>query len=118
VLAVRGQRDRAHEMNDEIRISKLEIMTKLKTCNKGEGVSFFAISSNNCHVMLSEAKHLRLLSLGGTPKKNDRRFFASLRMTVSRSFRHSFVIRHSCFVIFLALGITQLFAEKRPITEK
>src|SRR5881392_1575255 len=32
--------------------------------------------------------------------------------------RHSFVIRHSCFVIFLALGITQLFAEKRPITEK
>src|SRR6266404_2068189 len=32
--------------------------------------------------------------------------------------RHSFVIRHSCFVIFLVLGITQLFAEKRPITEK
>src|SRR6266699_4191809 len=32
--------------------------------------------------------------------------------------RHSFVIRHSCFVIFLALGITQLFSEKRPITEK
>src|SRR6267154_2057113 len=32
--------------------------------------------------------------------------------------RHSFVIRHSCFVVFLALGITQLFAEKRPITEK
>ncbi len=32
--------------------------------------------------------------------------------------RHSFVIRHSCFVIFLALGVSQLFAEKRPITEK
>jgi dipeptidyl aminopeptidase/acylaminoacyl peptidase len=32
--------------------------------------------------------------------------------------RRSFVIRHSCFVIFLALGVTQLFAEKRPITEK
>ena len=32
--------------------------------------------------------------------------------------RHSFVIRHSSFVIFLALGVTQLFADKRPITEK
>ena len=32
--------------------------------------------------------------------------------------RNSFVIRHSCFVIFLALGVSQLFAEKRPITEK
>src|SRR6266436_550888 len=32
--------------------------------------------------------------------------------------RHSFVIRHSCFVIFLALSVTPLFAEKRPITEK
>jgi dipeptidyl aminopeptidase/acylaminoacyl peptidase len=32
--------------------------------------------------------------------------------------RRSFAIRHSCFVIFLALGVTQLFAEKRPITEK
>src|SRR5215472_6522742 len=29
-----------------------------------------------------------------------------------------FVIRHSCFVIFLALVVTQLLAEKRPITEK
>jgi dipeptidyl aminopeptidase/acylaminoacyl peptidase len=28
------------------------------------------------------------------------------------------VIRYSCFVIFLALGVTHLFAEKRPITEK
>jgi dipeptidyl aminopeptidase/acylaminoacyl peptidase len=33
-------------------------------------------------------------------------------------FRHSFVIRHSCFVIFLALGIAPLFAQKRAITEK
>src|SRR5262249_52291654 len=32
--------------------------------------------------------------------------------------RHSFVIRHSCFVIFLALGIGTALAEKRPITEK
>jgi dipeptidyl aminopeptidase/acylaminoacyl peptidase len=32
--------------------------------------------------------------------------------------RHSFVIRHSCFVIFLALGVGTLFAEKRAITEK
>src|SRR5262245_27135983 len=31
---------------------------------------------------------------------------------------HSFVIRHSCFVIFLALGIGTALAEKRPITEK
>ncbi len=32
--------------------------------------------------------------------------------------RHSFVIRHSCFVILLALGIGTALAEKRPITEK
>src|ERR671918_2914147 len=32
--------------------------------------------------------------------------------------RHSFVVRHSCFVIFLALGVGTLFAEKRAITEK
>ncbi|MFL6501613.1 MAG: hypothetical protein ACJ8LL_12965, partial [Candidatus Udaeobacter sp.] len=32
--------------------------------------------------------------------------------------RHSFVIRHSCFVILLALGVTPLFAQKRAITEK
>ena len=32
--------------------------------------------------------------------------------------RHSFVIRHSCFVILLALGVTPLFAQKRNITEK
>src|SRR5207253_6717109 len=32
--------------------------------------------------------------------------------------RHSFVIRHSCFVSFLALGVGTLFAQKRNITEK
>src|SRR5438046_10179076 len=32
--------------------------------------------------------------------------------------RYSFVIRHSCFVIFLALCIGPAFAEKRAITEK
>src|SRR4029077_13875943 len=32
--------------------------------------------------------------------------------------RPSFVIRHSCFVIVLALGIGTALAEKRPITEK
>src|SRR5947208_8193697 len=33
-------------------------------------------------------------------------------------FPHSFVIRHLCFVIFLALGVGALFAQKRTITEK
>jgi len=32
--------------------------------------------------------------------------------------RHSFVIRHSCFVIFLATAVGSALAEKRPITEK
>ncbi len=32
--------------------------------------------------------------------------------------RHSFVIRHSCFVILLALSVAPLFAQKRNITEK
>jgi len=32
--------------------------------------------------------------------------------------RHSFVIRHSCFVIVFALGMGTALAEKRPITEK
>ena len=62
-------------------------------------------------------------------------FFASLRMTVSKLFHrstirsprrslakagHSFVIRHSSFVIVLALAaaISSVFAEKRAITEK
>ena len=30
----------------------------------------------------------------------------------------SFVIRHSCFIIFFALGVAPLFAQKRNITEK
>src|SRR5213595_3592452 len=33
-------------------------------------------------------------------------------------FRASFVIRHSCFVICLALGANALFAQKRNVTEK
>src|SRR5436853_5529506 len=33
-------------------------------------------------------------------------------------FRHSFVIRHSCFVILLALCTSVAFAQKRNITEK
>src|SRR5215467_7882048 len=32
--------------------------------------------------------------------------------------RHSFVIRHSCFVIFLSIAVTTAFAQKRNITEK
>jgi dipeptidyl aminopeptidase/acylaminoacyl peptidase len=73
--------------------------------------------------MLSEAKHLGLVSLKEPRKRKDQRFFASLRMTVVGLFghfvlRHSFVIRHSCFVICLALGIGTALAEKRPITEK
>ncbi|MGA7273362.1 MAG: hypothetical protein WBX14_00810 [Candidatus Udaeobacter sp.] len=32
--------------------------------------------------------------------------------------RHSFVIRHSCFVIVLAFSLGTAFAETRPITEK
>ncbi|HEU4772094.1 MAG TPA: hypothetical protein VFS68_08035, partial [Candidatus Udaeobacter sp.] len=44
-------------------------------------------------------------------------------MTVSKlvrysTIRHPFVLRHSCFVILLALSVTPLFAQKRPITEK
>src|SRR5438876_10544625 len=90
-------------------MSNVETMTKLKTRNKGEGVSFFAISSNNCPVMLSEAKHLGLLSLGGRWNKKDHRFFASQRMTVFASIRHwiirdFIVIRRSCFVLCLLLG--------------
>src|SRR6516164_1887047 len=68
-------------------------------------------------VMLSDAKHLKLFSHRDVTKAKDQRFFASLRMTVLRLFGSSFV-RHSCFVIFLALSVTPLFAEKRPITEK
>src|SRR6266513_949189 len=73
--------------------------------------------------MLSEAKHLKLLSSSNVPKEKDQRFFARLRMTVLGLFRHlniryPFIIRHSCFVIFLALGIAPLFAQKRNITEK
>src|SRR4029078_5090156 len=76
--------------------------------------------------MLSEAKHLRLFSVGADRNEKDHRFFSrdcGIRMSVSKLFhhstiRHSFVIRHSCFVILLALSVTPLFAQKRPITEK
>src|SRR6267143_1268548 len=79
--------------------------------------------------MLSEAKHLRLFSLGARRNEKDQRFFATpvlseaegLRMTVSKLFHRS-TIRHSSFVICLLLafaaGINTAFAEKRPITEK
>src|SRR5882757_5485500 len=87
----------------------------------------FAIPSSHNPVMLSGAKHLRLFSLGAGLNDKDQRFFASLRMTVSELFhystiRHSFVIRHSSFVICLLLafatGIDTAFAQKRNITEK
>jgi len=81
--------------------------------------------------MLSEAKHLRLFCPGATRNEKDQRFFAKpvlseaegLRMTVSKLLRYSsirrpFVIRHSWFVILLALSVTPLFAQKRPISEK
>src|SRR5437868_10001346 len=77
--------------------------------------------------MLSEEKHLRWLSFRDGPNKNDLRFFASLRMTISvllrhSTIRHSFEPRHSSFVIYLLLGLLAVigtaFAEKRPINEK
>src|SRR5881396_21517 len=83
--------------NYEIRMSKLELMTKPERVTN-ERFSFVIPSSHN-PVMLSEAKHLRLFSLGARRNEKDQRFFASLRMTVSKLFhrstiRHLFVIRH------------------------
>ncbi|PYI62746.1 MAG: hypothetical protein DMC60_01870, partial [Verrucomicrobia bacterium] len=78
-------------------------------------------------VMLSEAKHLKLLSSRGVTNNGDQRFFASPRMTAMRLFRHliirhCFELRHSSFVICLLLGLLAglgtAFAEKRAITEK
>src|SRR5438132_5837205 len=78
-------------------------------------------------VMLSEAKHLKLLSSRGVTNNGDQRFFASLRMKALRLFRHliirhCFELRHSSFVICLVLGLLAglgtAFAEKRAITEK
>src|SRR6266478_6509641 len=67
-------------------------------------------------VMLSEAKHLKLLSSRGATNNGDQRFFASLRMKALRLFRHSsFVI---CLVLGLLAGLGTAFAEKRAITEK
>ena len=75
--------------------------------------------------MLSEAKHLKLLSSSNVPKEKDQRFFARLRMTVLGLFRHlnirySFVIRHLSFVVAISFtaAIGTALAEKRPITEK
>ncbi len=117
MLAVRGQRDRAHvnaaaprSRNDEIRMTKAELMTKPERVTN-ERFSF-AIPSSHSPVMLSEAKHLRLFSFGTRRNEKDQRLkawprglrplrcsFASLRMTVSElfhSFDHSsFVLRHS-----------------------
>src|SRR5438093_11489014 len=51
---------------------------------------------------------------------NDQMTKQSRSHTSGFRFRHSFVIRHSCFVIFLVFvaGIGTAFAEKRAITEK
>ncbi|PYJ35780.1 MAG: hypothetical protein DME79_01335, partial [Verrucomicrobia bacterium] len=92
--------------NDEIRMSNVE-----------------GIKNPGSFVMLSEAKHLKLLSSRGVTNNGDQRFFASLRMKALRLFRHliirhSFVIRHSCFVIVFALGMGIALAEKRNVTEK
>ena len=59
---------------------------------------------------------IRMTKHEGMPKRK-------VRSVTSRAFRHliirhSFVIRHSCFVIFLALAIGTAFAQKRNITEK
>src|SRR5438105_13469039 len=70
------QRDRAHEVNDEIRMSKLELNPKHQVRKRCRSCSW--------------------------------RF----------GLRHSFVIRHSCFVIFLVLSASAVFAQKRNITEK
>src|SRR5437660_12454902 len=77
--------------------------------------------------MLSEAKHLKLLSSRGVTNNGDQRFFSSPRMKALRLFRHliirhCFELRHSSFVICLLLGLLAglgtAFAEKRAITEK
>src|SRR6266478_6864402 len=102
-------------------------MTRLR---QGSGVASEIRMSNDegmtkpgSFVMLSEAKHLKLLSSRGVTNNGDQRFFASPRMTAMRLFRHliirrSFVIRHSCFVIVFALGMGIALAEKRNVTEK
>jgi dipeptidyl aminopeptidase/acylaminoacyl peptidase len=62
------------------------------------------------------ASEIRMTKLESMP--NDQLTKRSRHLPSAFVLRHSFVIRHSCFVIFLALGVSQLFAEKRPITEK
>ena len=74
MLAVRGQRDRAHVIaaaarprNDEIRMSNVETIP------------------------------------------NDQMTKRSHHLLSGFVLRHSFVIRHSCFVILLALGVSTAF---------
>src|SRR6266853_5658278 len=50
---------------------------------------------------------------------NDQMNETSRSCTVGFGFRHSFVIRHSCFVICLLIfAANSVFAQKRNITEK
>jgi len=85
--------------------------------------TLLTIPSSHTPVMLSEAKHLRFSCRDTARNAKNQRFFASLRMTVSKLVRYSsirrpFLLRQSCFVILLAFSVTPLFAQKRPITEK
>src|SRR5215813_3331129 len=50
--------------------------------------------------------------------KNDQMIKHSHHLLSAFVLRHPIVIRHSCFVIFLAIGVATAFAEKRLITEK
>src|SRR4029077_1450607 len=59
---------------------------------------------------------IRMSKFGTIP--NDQMTKRSHHLLSGFVLRHSFVIRHSCFVILLALGVTSLFAQKRNITEK
>src|SRR5207253_5180083 len=54
----------------------------------------------------------------GSP--NDQMTKQCRSFTLDFGFRHSFVIRHSCFVIalLLALALGSVYAQKRSITEK
>ena len=97
MLAVRGQRDRAYVIaaaeqprNDEIRMSNVESMTKPERVTN-ERFSF-AISSSHNPVMLSEAKHLRLFSLGARRNEKDQRFFAKPVLSEAEGLRMTFEV--------------------------
>src|ERR1043166_4231624 len=60
------------------------------------------------------ASEIRMPNVEGMPNDQMTKRYRSSGF----GFRHSFVIRTSYFVIFLALGIAPLFAQKRNITEK